>query len=286
MKKLIINADDFGLCGSVNRGILECLKHGIVTDFSFMINKNEFYNSHRLLSEEGITNVGFHLNLTVGNSISAQNSALTDQSGKFFKLPTLFFKIINGQIPSSDIYGEIKAQIELLKNQGYTITHIDSHTNIHLLPIVFDSILKIRNEMNLKVPVRIPLERQINLFRMYRSNVIRIFILNFLSWYVIFRMRYRNGIQTIGGDFFNNRNQPQVLDHVLQRIMKSKFEVFEMAVHPGFPSTEIALYDEYNGQRQWEFNVLSEKRNFKFNSEIKLCSFGEVAKSRQEAMID
>ncbi|NJK98737.1 MAG: ChbG/HpnK family deacetylase [Bacteroidales bacterium] len=38
MLRLIINADDFGLCDSVNKGILDCYKTGLVSDFSFIIN--------------------------------------------------------------------------------------------------------------------------------------------------------------------------------------------------------------------------------------------------------
>lgn len=276
MKKLIINADDFGLCDSVNRGIMECLKHGMVTDFSFMVNKNEFNNAHRLLSEEGITRVGFHLNLTVGNSISGKISTLTDHEGRFFKNKTLFFKIIGGKIKVSDLYNEIKSQMELLRNLGYTITHIDSHTNIHLMPVIFKTMMKIKNEMNLNVPVRVPLERPINFFSIRRSNLIRIIILNLLSWYVSLRTGYHYSIHTIGGDFFNNHHHLQVFDHVIHRIIKSKYEVFEMAVHPGFPSKEIALYDGYNDQRKWEFNFLREKQNLKFTNKIKLCNFDEV----------
>src|SRR5206468_3886617 len=37
MKYLVVNADDFGACAGVNRGIVEANRHGIVTSASLMV---------------------------------------------------------------------------------------------------------------------------------------------------------------------------------------------------------------------------------------------------------
>jgi len=42
VKRLIVNADDFGLTRGVNRAILECISGGIVTSTTLMANSDEF----------------------------------------------------------------------------------------------------------------------------------------------------------------------------------------------------------------------------------------------------
>lgn len=283
MNQLIINADDFGLCESVNIGILECFYSGMVTDFSFMINKNEFERSHQLLAQYGITEIGFHLNLTVGSSVSSKNSSLTDKSGSFFGFKKFILKIVQQKISPGDIYSEIKAQLTLLMSMGYSITHIDSHTHIHLLPVIFRNIIQLNRELALNVPIRIPLERGVNAFNLSRLNVMRVLILNLLSRYSIFQTGYQAKTRWIGGDFFNNQNPEKAFASVVQEIKRAQSSLFEMAVHPGYPSKQIGLYDSYNEQRQRELIFLKNRQNLRFASEFKLRNFQAFSNNSDRA---
>ena len=40
MKKLIINADDFGLTEGINNGIIDCYKKGVIKDISLFADSN------------------------------------------------------------------------------------------------------------------------------------------------------------------------------------------------------------------------------------------------------
>ena len=42
MKRLIINADDFGLSPGVNRGIVEAFREGILTSTTMLVNMPSF----------------------------------------------------------------------------------------------------------------------------------------------------------------------------------------------------------------------------------------------------
>lgn len=61
MKKLVVVADDFGLCESVNAGILEAYQHGIVTELSLMLGSPGTEHALGLVREHNIQNVGIHM---------------------------------------------------------------------------------------------------------------------------------------------------------------------------------------------------------------------------------
>ena len=59
--KLVVVADDFGFCKSVNIGIVESHKKGIVTELSLMLGSPATDQALGMVKEQGITNVGIHM---------------------------------------------------------------------------------------------------------------------------------------------------------------------------------------------------------------------------------
>ena len=72
MKRLIVNADDFGRAPGVNQGILDAHTHGIVTSTTVMINYPDApAGIERAQADAPDLGLGLHLNLTSGPPISA-----------------------------------------------------------------------------------------------------------------------------------------------------------------------------------------------------------------------
>ena len=69
MKRLIVNADDFGWTEGVNRGILEAHRNGIVTSTTVLANGAAFDAAMGLARRELRLGVGVHLNLSDGAPI-------------------------------------------------------------------------------------------------------------------------------------------------------------------------------------------------------------------------
>jgi len=277
MKKLVINADDFGLCDSVNNGIIECITNGIVSDLSFIINPPFFNNSIELLKKNNITNIGVHLNFTLGKPASLEKSSLTDSKDDFNNTNTHFANYLMSKLNSEEIYKEGKIQIEALLTNGFTITHFDTHQNIHILPPFFKAINQLRKVYFPNAFLRIPYEK-LGLPNNYKySNWKRMFILNFFSGSLITKNEKVKSIQTIGGDFFNNGNPQKVFQNVLKKINSNKQESYELAVHPGLISDDISDFDSYIEGRKTEFNFLSKLSSFPEGyRNIKIASFNEL----------
>ncbi len=54
-KRLIINADDYGLARDINRGIMECYTRGAVTDMGMLAVGDSFWHAAKLAKKYNLT---------------------------------------------------------------------------------------------------------------------------------------------------------------------------------------------------------------------------------------
>src|SRR5580704_16194867 len=69
VRRLIVNADDFGLTAGVNRGVLEAHRAGIVTYTTLMANSKAFDDAIHLARLSPKLSVGCHLVLVDGSPL-------------------------------------------------------------------------------------------------------------------------------------------------------------------------------------------------------------------------
>lgn len=147
MKKLIINADDFGLTPGVNLGIIESHTQGILTSTTLMANMVGFEHAVQLAKEHPTLGVGVHLVLTAGRPLTECTSLVNDE-GDFLKLP--FYETVFN-IEFDELYLEWKAQIDKVINAGIIPTHLDSHHHIHTVKGIADIFIRLAREYQLPV---------------------------------------------------------------------------------------------------------------------------------------
>jgi predicted glycoside hydrolase/deacetylase ChbG (UPF0249 family) len=64
MKQVVIVSDDFGFTEGINRGCIDALQNGILTEMSFMVDSPGSSHGVKLIKENNIKqNVGIHLTL-------------------------------------------------------------------------------------------------------------------------------------------------------------------------------------------------------------------------------
>jgi chitin disaccharide deacetylase len=141
MRKLIINADDFGLSSGANRAIIAAYRDGILTNTSLMVGGTAWQEAVALAKENPGLQVGLHLTLVQGRAVlpPAENPGLTDAAGNFPRNPVAvgmayFFRRSLRPV----LFREIEAQINRFKETGLPLSHLDGHLNIHMHPTVFD----------------------------------------------------------------------------------------------------------------------------------------------------
>ena len=137
MKRLIVNADDFGLTDKVNQAIMEAHSCGLVSSTSLMANGQAFESALAWSRQAPRLGVGVHLNLTEGKPLAPTSSipSLVNGQGYFArKPPGLWRAIILGRVSAAEIEKELRAQIEKVLAAGLVATHLDSHKHVHALP--------------------------------------------------------------------------------------------------------------------------------------------------------
>jgi predicted glycoside hydrolase/deacetylase ChbG (UPF0249 family) len=132
MKRLIVNADDFGRAPGVNQGILDAHRNGIVTSTTVMINYPDApAGLERALTETPDLGIGLHLNLTSGKPVSApdQIPTLVDEGGCFYPPPAWAtqFEAIDAEHVQREIEAQFQRFIDLT---GHAPDHLDAHHHI------------------------------------------------------------------------------------------------------------------------------------------------------------
>lgn len=143
MRKLVVNADDFGFTRDVNAGIVEAHRRGILTATTLMANGAAFDHAVQLAKENPALDVGCHL-------------VLVGSPGFPESVAKLIFSL--GEIR---IYEELAAQVRKIVDAGLRPTHLDTHKHTHLLPPVLDAVARISQEFSIpwvRRPFDFPLE--------------------------------------------------------------------------------------------------------------------------------
>jgi len=160
VKKLIINADDFGLHESVNLGIIQGHTTGFVTSTTIMANGNAFQHAVELAAANKELAIGVHLTLVGAKSVCAPEqvkSLVNSECSLASHYPQFLLRYIKGQISLLDISQELRAQVQKVVDAGIQITHLDSHQHMHIVPGIIEITMDIARKFGIKA-VRIPAE--------------------------------------------------------------------------------------------------------------------------------
>jgi len=145
-KRLVINADDFGLCEGVNKGIYEAHTKGVLTSATIMANMPAAQKAVELAKKLPKLGVGVHLNLTNGKPICRDEilKLILNAEGKFALSPgkLAIASLLTGKVRAA-IEAELEAQIQWVIDRGIKPTHLDSHKHIHSFPTIFQIVRRL-----------------------------------------------------------------------------------------------------------------------------------------------
>jgi hopanoid biosynthesis associated protein HpnK len=148
VRRLIVNADDFGFTAGVNRAIVEAHTHGIVTSSTLMANGRAFEDAVRLAKSVPRLSVGCHVVLIDGEPVLdaklLPSITSAHSTGGRFRDRLQFFaaRALAGRLDSDEIEAEASAQIRKLQSAGLNVSHLDTHKHTHLFPAVLRPLLR------------------------------------------------------------------------------------------------------------------------------------------------
>jgi predicted glycoside hydrolase/deacetylase ChbG (UPF0249 family) len=245
-RRLIVNADDFGLAPGVSAGILAAHRHGIVSSTTLLSTVAIGADSLRALRDSGL-GVGLHVNLTLGRPLSGGRS-LIDGDGRFVRDP----RHAAARANAGDVEREVAAQIDkfesLVKRPP---THLDTHHHVGLLAPVTEVVLAAARRLGVSVRSQNPDART----------------------------RARSaGLRT--PDHFFGESGPGAywsLARTLAHLKELPPGVSEFMTHPGWLDDALS-YSRYGRQRETEMVGLGTPaaRAAAASLGIQLCHFGDL----------
>jgi len=149
MKRLVVNADDFGLTEGTNQGILEAHERGILTSTTLMANATAFDSAVELARRSPRLGVGVHLSLTGDRPVCDPTAvpSVVGDDGRFFRGPVeLAQRMFAHKVHLAEVERELAAQIEKARRAGIEVTHLDGHKHVHMLPGVFPIVVRLARQ--------------------------------------------------------------------------------------------------------------------------------------------
>ena len=151
MRRLIVNADDFGLTTGVNRAIAEAHEHGIVTSATLMANSQAFagaVETTKSLGAGDTFSVGCHVVLLDGAPLSPPDKVPTllqsgNGSARFRdSLNDFVIASLRRKLNPEEVEAEASAQIARLQAAGVEPSHFDTHKHAHMFPAILRPLLR------------------------------------------------------------------------------------------------------------------------------------------------
>jgi hopanoid biosynthesis associated protein HpnK len=270
MKRLIVNADDFGITRGVNQGIVRSHRDGIVTSATIMAGGDAFEDAVESARANPGLGVGVHIVLT-GERAVAPPEKIGSLAGRDGRLPPSVSRLLSkwhaGLIRRQDMENEMRAQISKVVDAGITPTHLDTHKHAHCHPSIMKALASVAKEFGI-TRVRMPYE---DLRAVYhpaarsakdaRSRVSRrLFILASRAAYPAFRgIARRNHLQAPSHFFGFAATGRLGLDAILHILRNLPEGTSELVCHPGICDADLRLQPtRLLEHRQTELDALTD----------------------------
>lgn len=282
MKKLIVNADDFGLHTLINQGIIKGYREGFITSTSIMPSADAFDEAVALAQDEPQLGIGIHLTLVGGVKPvlpKEKIASLVDAEGCFLPDYVAFAKrFYTGGVKSSELEAELRAQIEKALVSKLNITHIDSHQHTHVLPGINGLVRKLCNEYNIKRE-RIPKEGY-TFSGGFQAGIGRKIGRCGLSFCADLARLSADGEGIKHPDYFfgmlaGGHLNAQLVGNIIRALPEG---VSEIMTHPGLETAPLAkLYDwHYTWETELESYLSESNKELLKKYNVQLANFGDL----------
>jgi predicted glycoside hydrolase/deacetylase ChbG (UPF0249 family) len=282
-KVLVVTADDFGIRPEINAGIIEGHKNGIITSAALLVNAMATNDAVQLIKENPTLDVGLHLSIVEGYSLSGGQSLL-DRKEYFPGRPCLhrhwtvfLVAFLRGHILKMELENEMRAQIEAFLKIKNPIPFLNSTQHLHLWPGIQDIVLSLCKEYKIQ-GIRMPLsgEKMNFSIRGVQLEILKRFGKKFASRAQCSKIVLSFPDAFLGFEESGNLSEKKIL----KLIDKVRPGVTELMTHPGHESpflrTRLSGYKNFSWGSELQALVSPAVRHRIDARNVQLCSFSEA----------
>jgi hopanoid biosynthesis associated protein HpnK len=265
LRRLIVNADDFGFTSGVNRAIVEAHSHGIVTSSTLMANGPAFTEAVKLVKRNPRLGVGCHVVLIDGEPLLDREKIPSLTHSRRFRdsLKSFAARALSRRIDEEEIFAEVAAQIRKLQASAISVSHVDTHKHTHLFPRILRPVLRaarecgvraVRNPFGPRLPMRSSkLMERPNLWTRYAQlRILGGFAKNFRS--AVAREGFVTPDGTLGIEVTGTLDE--TLFHAIAESIPEG--TWEFVCHPGYNDADLQKANtRLRESRETELRVLT-----------------------------
>jgi hopanoid biosynthesis associated protein HpnK len=280
VRRLIVNADDFGLTSGVNRAVADLECAGVLTSTTLMARAGATDAAIALARATPALGVGCHVVLVDGEPVLPHNqiaSLIDPKTGAFrVSLAAFLSRLLTGRIRSEEIEAEARAQIQALQSTGLRLTHIDAHKHTHMFPPLLRAVLRAARSCGIRA-VRNPFEPAWAVRAAAGAAWARAAEVTVLRWLEpsCAKIVAEEGFVTTDGTIAMVGTG--VLNAAMvRRLLRDLPEgTWELVTHPGYNDADLArVRTRLRASREIEREALEAIREF---PEVELISFADLA---------
>lgn len=262
MHKLIITADDYGMCEDVNAAIEACVNSKVVLSTNVMTNMPCCEAAATLKEKFPYLSVGLHYNLSAGVPLSSADKvrSLIDSEGRFLS----YNKIREACKSKSYNYSQIKIEMEAQYKRYLEICgepdYWNTHQNVHVYPGLYDlfrdvslgfSIRKMRSHQRIFVPSSTG--KSDKSLKWTLTNPFKKVMLN--KWQ---EGSKKLGVNSPDGILVRMNDDDKLnIPYLLSNIEWKNNELVELIIHPSV-SAEGEFFGKVTKERVREYEVFSD----------------------------
>jgi chitin disaccharide deacetylase len=301
VRRLIVNADDFGLTAGVNRGIVEAHNAGVVSSTTLMANGPQFEDAVAAARTAPKLSVGCHVVLVDGAPVSPPSTLDTllairsAEPEKFYSSLSAFAaRATLGGFDRDQLVAEVVAQIRKIQFAGIQVTHLDAHKHAHVFPEILAALLRaaricgVRAIRNPIVPIHALPARQFKRNPHLWKRYCQVRMLHTLSRH-FGRHTRRAGLLTpdgVIGVIETGTGENSGYNSLLRNTLASLPDgTWEFVCHPGYSDSELrATGTRLVESRDEERRLLSspELRQFLEAQNIEVISYREFVETSEK----
>jgi predicted glycoside hydrolase/deacetylase ChbG (UPF0249 family) len=275
MRRLILNADDYGLTRGVSQGIRYAFACGALSSTTAMTNIPGTVRGLEIAQRDTpYLPIGIHLTLTVGKPLSPadQVPTLVDSEGRFFSRESFLARL--DSIDPEDAGREFRAQIDALRPLGIQPDHLDSHHfAAYLTPGLLTQMLRLAEEFHLAVRPPAACDGSLSALFPGLPESASAFLQGDAQ--ALIRQASIPTADRLYLTFFDKTATVSHLGWILSSLPDG---VSEIMCHPGMSDGELRAVSDYAEERGFELNVLTESGlpGMLTLNEIHLVSYGRL----------
>ena len=294
MRRLIVNADDFGLTAGVNRAIVETHREGVVSSSTLMASGLAFEDAAASARTMPGFSVGCHVVLVDGTPVAPASSLDTlvairsSEPDKFYnRLSAFAARAMLGGFDRDQLVEEITAQIRKIQSAGVEVTHLDSHKHTHIFPEILIAVLRAARICGVPairspfVPVKAIMAQQYTGKKTLLKRYSQVRLLN------TFAGQFRHQLKKAGlrapdgvvGVVETGSMNGALLRQALANLPEG---TWELVTHPGYVDADLEkAHTRLIGSRDEERKLLvsTELKEFLAEQKIEVISYREFARA-------